>query len=505
METNGKIVEDIGRRQYLQIYDVNIICDIIDIEKEAIDGLRIIQFTYRKVLRHFFSGSRDTYVDSDTRYGLINDKNELVSKHDYLNLTRLNNGNISALYPDPKEKGDPSWKEERFSFTLNTKGEPLFRYNVKEEDGTKTTKYFALKNVDAVSSCYYGIALFVRDHKIGVVDYKGKVLIEPIYDDIIIDKNNNCLTTIVFDEKHYEGFDTRHLESLESSTSYVFKRSKYWPLSLHKLNTNYYVKTLFKYRDQELYYLINKKNSFLCVCIYYGWGVFLSPEYKDLQLLNHWYLFNNTNDNDALFKAVNFDGKYGIICMPTESVDCNPDTGDPIYKEPQTICPFVYDYIAGNESNYITRIILVKDGKEGLFSCSERRILVECVIPTIQEYHYSILPFSFGEGLIGCEEEVVDSKSYFSFKSKRYYFADLKGNRVLEIPRGWEIISAFKNGVAQISTGKHFIKTADIDKFGNIKVTKEEFRHVEDDSYDDIERMYRDAFEDDPNMEWNVD
>ena len=107
-----------------------------------------------------------------------------------------------------------------------------------------------------------------------------------------------------------------------------------------------------------------------------------------------------------------------------------------------------------------------------------------------------------GEGLIGCREKIESNSLSNAFK---YLFYDTEGNKVLELPNGWEIKSAFKNGVAQIRTGKHIIKTADVDKFGNIKITKEEMRHLQDDSYDDIEGMYRDAFEDDPGMEWNID
>lgn len=129
----------------------------------------------------FFGNAKGGYVDSDIRYGLINEKNELVSQYDFYSLKRLANGNISAIYPDPKERGNKSWGEEGFKFTLNAKGQPLFEYSIKRKDGTKLSKFYPLSNVDAVSSCYYGIALFVRNHKMGVVDYKGNIVIKPIH------------------------------------------------------------------------------------------------------------------------------------------------------------------------------------------------------------------------------------------------------------------------------------------------------------------------------------
>ena len=198
--------------------------------------------------------------------------------------------------------------------------------------------------------------------------------------------------------------------------------------------------------------------------------------------------------------------------MPTEPVDVDPMTGEDIFNETQTICPFIYDHIAGNEQDYIDNVILVKEGKEGFFSCSQRKIIVDCVIPTSDHcFRYVILPHTYGEGLIGCCEQ-MDDKNSFSFVS-RYYFSDMEGNRVLEVPNEWIIESGFENGYAQITSyGSFQEKTASIDKSGKITITKVEKRQPNNNSgddidsiYRDIDNMYRDAFEDDPNMEWNID
>ena len=483
----GKI-EEIAGRKYLLIFDINSTFDDVEIEKEAIDGLRIISFTYKKEVKEI--AKKCKYIDRDTRYGLVNEENELVSNYLYSSLIRQDNGNISALYPDPCDR---YWKEDRFSCIINSKGYPLFQYNAKTKEGNKQPRYFALSNIDAVSSCYYGIALFVRNHKIGIVDYQGNELIKPIYDDIKIERSNDWLSAVLYDKEHYKGFDARPSESLANSITFLFHKSNYWPLHLHELNRKYYV----KYKDKGIFFLKNKNNSLVCMCMYDGYRTIVSPEYQELSLLNYWYL--DSKHIDSLYIAVNSEGKYGIISMPTDYEDVNPDTGEPIYNEIRTVCPFDNDYIANGS---LENAILVKNGKEGLFSCSQKRIIVECVVPTIDQYTLSILPNMIGEGLIGCREKIESNSLSNAFK---YLFYDTEGNKVLELPNGWEIKSAFKNGVAQIRTGKHIIKTADVDKFGNIKITKEEMRHLQDDSYDDIEGMYRDAFEDDPGMEWNID
>ena len=483
---HGKI-EDVAGSKFLLIYDINSIFEVVNIEADAIDGLRIIEFTYKKSLDVIYKDLKSLTLES--RFGLVNEQNELVSNYNYYSLVRQDNGNISASYPDPCDRYG---KKERFTCILNTKGQPLFEYSIKTKEGNKQSRFCAMNNCDAVSSCYYGIALFVKNHKIGIVDYKGNVLIMPIYDDVKIDRNNNWLTAVLYDEEHYEGFDARPSETLVNSTTFLFHKSDYWPLRLHKLNINYYV----TYKYIGLYYLKNKKNSFMCLCRWEGIDpIIISPEYKSLELSNYWYL--DEKHTYALHIAININGKYGIISMPINN-DVNPDTGEPIYNVIQTICPFDYDYIYNEGCD---NTILVKNGKEGLYSYPLKKNLVDCVIPTIDQYTHSILPSTFGEGLIGCRERIrYDSLS----NSYQYLFYDMDGHKVLVLPKGWVIISGFKNGVATIRTGKYIIKTAEIDKLGNITIIKTETGRVVYES-DDLDSLYRDAFEDDPNMEWNID
>jgi serine/threonine protein kinase len=482
----GKI-EYIGGSKYLLIYDINSIFDVIGVEDEAIDGLRIIEFTYKKYFERISKNYR--YVKHKSRYGLVNDQNELVSNYHYTSLVRQSNGYISASYPDPCNRYG---EDERFNCILNTKGKPLFEYSITTKEGNKQSRTCALNNCDAVSSCYHGIALFVRNHKIGIVDYKGNILIKPIYDDVKIDRNNNWLTTVLYDEEHYEGFDARPAETLANSTTYLFYKKNYWPLNLYSLDEVYYVVNF----DKGLYYLKNKKNSLTCVCLYDGNISILSPEYENLRLLDFWYF--EEKHIDALHIAINSEGKYGIISMPTGYDKVNPDTGEPLYNDVAIVCPFIYDDIANGRDD----IIIVKNGREGLYSCSMKKVLLDCVIPTIDQYNYSIIPGTLGEGLIGCREiNKIDS-----FYRNRYFFSDLNGKRVLELPLGWEIISAFNNGIAHIELSDTYsITSATVDLLGKITIIKEEHKKNDYDSYDDVESMYRDAFEDDPNMEWNID
>ena len=479
---NGEMVESLSRRSFLFINGKGYY-EILDVEKKAIDGLRIIQYKYGY-------GRICGDVCGDIRYALINEKNKLVSSYRFTSLARLTNGNIIATYPDPCNS---NWKEERFTCILNTKGQPLFEYNVTTKDGIKQPRYCVLNNADAVSSCYYGIVLFVQNNRIGVVDYKGNVLIKPIYDDIILDRKNNYIETILSSKDHYESFEASSSDTTTYSITYLYHKSDYWPLRLHKLNSKYDV----AFKDKDLYYLKNKMNSLMCMCYWNGFDyIIISPEYKSLKLLRYWPL--DGMPTDALHIATNNEGKYGIISMPIGFEEVDPFTGNPIYNEIQTVCPFDYDYIA---EDYSHNVILVKNRKEGLFSCSLKIILVDCVIPTIGEYTYSIIPSTFGEGVVGCRERTGNKRFSSTFS---YSFYDVNGNKVLDLPKGWRIKSGFKNGIAQIQTGDYIIKIANIDKAGNVTIVKEGRGRVIDES-DDIESLYRDAFENDPSMEWNID
>lgn len=82
----------------------------------------------------------------------------------------------------------------------------------------------------------------------------------------------------------------------------------------------------------------------------------------------------------------------------------------------------------------------------------------------------------------------------------------MEGHKVIILPdSNWRIISGFKSGIAKIESKREL---GTIDKSGEIKITEKKIiknNSFEGYSSDEIERMYRDAFEDDPYMEWNID
>lgn len=494
----GSIIESFEKKKYLWIYENDDAYEIVDIEEPGYKGFRIIEFA---IGHHYMYGA----VYSDTRYGLVNDSNKLVTNYDYYSLKRLSNGNISASYTDPEKHRSLFVKGDRFNCLLNEFGQPLFTYYSKGKDGTRETVHRPLENIDAVSSCYWGVALFVRDHKIGVVDYKGKIIIEPLFDDIIIDETNNWLLTIVYNKERKSktnDFDDflRQPQHSDSCTTYLFEKTKCWPLSLYKIDSIYYVEN----QKDNVYYLRNKKNHLQCICILAG-ETYYSPEYKSLNLIG---IFDYKDDLPivSLHIAQNIEGKFGIISMPTQP-SVNLESGELYLENIETICPFEYDYIDNTTVSYNKNIIIVKNGKEGLFSCTQKKKIIECVILQFEIdsfINYSIIPDSLGEGLIGCKEPNNDNKSFYL----KYSFFDLDGNKVLDIPLGWRIESGFIDGFARLSKRDTIYNTtAEIDKSGKIDILEEKRNPIEfeEESYDEIDRMNKDAFEDDPGAEWNID
>jgi len=507
MSKFGHIIKELGgRKKYILLRDQfsynYTICEIVNVEEKSTENLRIVEFIFRKVLDRFGL----IRVQNDNRFCLINDDDEIVSKYYYFSLIRNNDGSIASIYPDPSKiyryAFEESRQQERFKFNLSSQGRPLFEYYLTKNDGTKLKKNVEIYNSDAISKCFYGIALYVWNNKIGIVDYNGKVLLKPEYDDIQFNLKLNCFYTI----KYVEGFDVEAFDPdifVNEVNAYIFAEDKNnWPIKFHKIDYKYRIDSYFGSEETVFnrpVYLLKETNGSLCKLYYYNGKEFnYSDSYKNIQKFR-------VNGKEELyheyFLAQNLDDKYGIISLSLNK-DLLDDLGE-IEISLNTICNFEYDDINIHGFSILNNIIVVRDGKEGLFSISEEKLILDCVIPTIRKYSYSIMPATFGEGLIGCKEEIEDCRNSIRYN---YFFADLEGHKVIILPdSNWRIISGFKSGIAKIESKREL---GTIDKSGEIKITEKKIiknNSFEGYSSDEIERMYRDAFEDDPYMEWNID
>lgn len=467
---HGEIVQHFHDKQYLRLASTgNTVYEIEEIESPAIEGCRIIKYVYRLYTR--FSG----IVEQEYRYGLLNEDNKLITSSDYTLLSRLPNGNISAEYPSN------SYSNKAFECILTTRGMPLFSYNEKKSDGQRIAKYCVLDNADAVSKCYYGIARFAKDHLIGIIDYKGNILLDAEYKDIEFDLNNNCFITI----QHLEdSFLASPAGSRNDSHTYILSQNKnLWPLSFMEINDNYYVDKF--YETHAIYKLKNKSTNLVCLGIELKEFI-ITDEYKEIELAYE-------RENDSIFIAKNLEGKYGCICISEEIIDEN--TGESIYKQPEIVCQFVYDYMHQPVWGRKGILIISKNGRDGLFSCVENNIIMECTIPSINGGG-AIMTNSLNEGYVGCKK-VIDDKGNFL-----HFFADMNGNVVLELPnRFWSISGGFSKGLAKITSKTEY---ATIDLNGHITITGKKRQEYYEDSWSDYDSMYRDAFENDPGAEWNV-
>lgn len=471
MKIYGKLVDSFGKK-YLLLYNTNdTVYEIEEIEKNAIEGCRIIKYVYRLYRRI------GDFINTDYRYGLLNEKNELVSSPKYVYLCRNENGNISAEYPNKSKYKDP------FKCTLTPKGYPLFYYNKKDKKGNNIPMHCTIYGADVVSKCYYGIAKFVKDQKVGIIDYKGKVLLDAEFEDIEIDVRNNCFVTI---QKIDDSLCYCPIGSRKESASYIFHcNKKFWPLSFTRIQDKYYVEEYFE--THGIFKLKNKTNKNQCLCLYTFEQLIYSDEYKEIT-------WAYDRKEDSIFIVKNHNDKYGCLCISKEIVSVDENTGDATYKKPYIICPLEFDNIHKPYFGDNKYLIIFKDGKDGIYSCAESKIIMECLIPAKKNID-SIMINTLKEGLVGCKKELDEGKNL-------EYFSDLNGNVAVKLPSHiWHINGGFNKGVAVISSRTEW---ATIDLNGNITVTEKIKPTYYEDSWDDIDSMYRDAFEDDPGAEWNV-
>ena len=203
--------------------------------------------------------------------------------------------------------------------------------------------------------------------------------------------------------------------------------------------------------------------------------------------------------------ATNSEGKYGIL-SGYETIDI--DTGDIVFEMCGVICPFIYDVIlAGVDQYYRTDeskpwvkfdLYTLRVGKKkGLFSTLYGAVILK-PIPINQ---YLILDRATTEGLVGCIKQYTDS--YGHCHNDCHVFLNCEGEEVITLEKGWHIRQGFQGEEASIENNSSY---ASINKHGVIKkVGKKTSYYTDDIDAYEIESMSRDAFENDPGAEWNID
>lgn len=188
--------------------------------------------------------------------------------------------------------------------------------------------------------------------------------------------------------------------------------------------------------------------------------------------------------------------------------------------------------------------IFIKNEKFGVLS-NDGTIIVEAVYNQIKCIEYNeiwfldkddniiiIYPLTYGEGFLYAEERI--NKSYDRAK----YFINTKGEKQFELNQMWlerywlsgnlnhiKVYNGFKNGIARIDINddgyyRTFVKINKnfelVDDFEQVEQYSKEYDYepdysdlVDDPSYFDNlsydERLYREAFDNDPMAEWNID
>lgn len=447
----GKIVF-INSEQYLWDYhNHGTAYKVVWVEEEPVKGYRIVQLIYRRIIDNLPYNRNRLEIRNDVRYGLVNKNNELITPFDFFTLERLEDGTIRAIYPDPKNDGEKEYNnKERFDCILNYCGSPLFKYYSKDSDGNKTIKYKILGDeIVAVSKCYNGIALFVKNHKIGIVDYNGDIRLEAEYTHIALPDCYNC----------FKAYKVKYSSLIGPSAiknnceTYILSKDKsQWPIHFVQLDSKYRVEDY--YEKDDIYLLMNKQNSLYCLCFQnklpFISSLYYTEEYTWLRKTG-----STNNPDESFFIASDTDKKTGIICVHKEK---SKILFKFLIRKDVIVCPFEYDRILESKTNCIT---LIKNSHIGLFSLESKTVLLKCLIPD----NVGILPLTIGEGYIGCYRRLSKNLS-----SLTYYFSDMEGHEILVLDSKWVIKSGFKDGFAKIESDEEY---AIIDTKGNIKITGE--------------------------------
>ena len=476
----GRIFDNNGEL-YIFVYSThNTAYKITWLEAESVKGYRIVGILYGYYVDDPCNiGENKLY--SDIRYGLIDSKNNLVTQCDFFSLSRIEDGRINAEYPDPRNDGRKTYdKKERFNCVLSYSGRPLFKYFSKDNEGHKSIKYQELRDeIVAVSRCYHGIALFVKNHKIGIVDFNGVIKLEAKYSHIDLQKYHNCFKAYKVKYSSLIGPDALDI----SGDTYIFSTDKSsWPISFQELDSKY---SIVKYFSDDIYILKNKQTSRFCLCFKGRWPfkrtqAYYSDEYTQLKKVSS---FNNPEE--SFFIASDTNKKKGLICVHKEKSKIS-DFEILIRKE-VLICPFEYDQISESSHNYL---IITKNNHKGIFSLNSKTIIVDCVIPD----KVGVLPFTIGEGYVGCYRKTEDCSS-----GNIFYFSDMEGHEIIPIDSKWIIKSGFKDGYAKIESDKEY---AVIDNKGNITITADKHSNKDSNTHDydwgneDYERDNWDAMTD---------
>ena len=466
----GKIFNQ-GSDQYLLVYsNLNTAYKIYWIEEVPVKGNRIVAIIYRYYVEsQSYIGDR---LFTDVRYGLIDSNNNLITQCDFFSMTRQKDGKINAIYPDPQYDGNRACKpnEERFNCTLDLSGSPLFECTCRDADGKKYIKYKKISNeIVAVSKCYYGITLFVKNHKIGIVNYDDIIELEAEYFHIDIQKYNNCIVTY---RKPIRSFV--HPEEHNESDVYILSKNKsHWSVILTKLSPNFHIEKY--YESDDLYLLKNGKTSQFCICYKRILGKLgYSHEYSRVDIIDTRRLPNH--NGNSFFIVTDEKKKKGVIgiCGATN------DLLKTMILEEQQVFPFEYDSICQIDGLFLS---VVRNNLRGIISLESMSIVVDCVIPENDK----ILPDTIGEGFVGCRRKI---KENFTNNDYFYYYSDLKGHEALGLDIKWKIRSGFNNGVAMIESKDEY---AFVDVKGNITVSKGKNKSDTENDHNDVYNCYEDT------------
>lgn len=475
----AKIVSLNGEQYLWDYHNHGTAYKVVRIEEKPVKGYRIVQISYRHFIDSLPFDRNRLQLYNDVRYGLVNKDNELITPFDFFSLERLEEGTIRAIYPDPNNDGEKDYNnKERFDCILNYCGIPLFRYFSKDSDGNKTIKYKKLDDeIVAVSKCYNGIALFVKKHKIGIVDYNGDIKLEAEYTHIALPDCYNCFKAYKVKCSSLIGPDAKD----NNSETYILSKDKsQWPIHFVQLDSKFRVEGY--YEKDDIYLLKNKQNSLYCLCFIGRWPLRRSLYYTDEYI---WLRKTGSanNPDECFFIASDTDKKTGIICVHKEK---SKFLGlDLLIRKDVIVCPLEYDRILETNTSCI---ILIKNNQKGLFSLESKTIILNCIIPD----NVSIIPSTLGEGYIGCCRKLPKNLSDLI-----YFFSDMKGNEIVVLDSKWIIKSGFKDGFAKIESDKEY---ATVDTKGNIRIMGEKHKysntHDCDWNKEDYERDIWDAMTD---------
>lgn len=421
------------------------------------------------IYKSISKGINQQYIVSDVYgYGIIDDKGDIIcsTSSEFISVCKING--IECY-----ERGNESIS---FDGTIFYKRVGTHYYSSENDNGSKNI-------VTSFGSEYYFVEDTFTHDNITILRISGKYIAineekeltaEP-HDKILINKNNKYIVLIDDNKRVFIDYFGNKLGKIEGSfTSCILQHDAGVICAVSRDTNGKKIFKLYSTSGEELnktdFDFIGTFSENFATCVINSKKPIDNVLFKSVQ---NEYFFHFNKDEEWSY------GQWGLI-----------------NNRGEIIIPPKFDFIKPVKNGMT---VFVKDGKYGVISPLTRK----STVPKYKNLLY------FTDGLCRYRKFTEeDIRMYRMYTSSKCGFIDINGREV--IPAAYSSAEPFRNGQAIVYN--HNFKNK-IDTEGNLLCEWEAIPSIYDgyDNYDDgysqseLDDMYRGAFENDPEAQWNID